>query len=135
MKLVLILSVIFPKILLVNVLQIVKIVRAFRVHALMKDEVLALFLRGKCFSTVRIAESELLRKEVFFWDIARLLSGDRPNLFAVAMLQVRDQKLPVPFMLVELDCEKFIYFNFLVFGGMGIIKSPLLERDISADKI
>ena len=29
----------------------------------------------------------------------------------------------------------FINFELLVFEGMGIVKSPLLERDISTDKV
>lgn len=33
------------------------------------------------------------------------------------------------------DFGKFVHLEFLVFRGMGIIKSPLFKRDISADKI
>jgi hypothetical protein len=31
--------------------------------------------------------------------------------------------------------RKFINFEFLIFGRMRIIESPLFKRDISADKI
>ena len=30
---------------------------------------------------------------------------------------------------------KPIHFEFLIFRGMGIVESPLFERDISADKV
>ena len=30
---------------------------------------------------------------------------------------------------------KFVNFELLIFGGMGIIKGPLLKGDISTDKI
>ena len=33
------------------------------------------------------------------------------------------------------DDREFIYFEFLVLWRMGIIKSPLFKRDISADEI
>lgn len=38
-------------------------------------------------------------------------------------------------MLMELDPGEFIDFKLLVFRGRGIIKCPLLEWDVSADKI
>jgi len=34
----------------------------------------------------------------------------------------------------SVDGREFINFEFLVFWRMGIIKSPLLERDIFADE-
>ena len=68
-------------------------------------------------------------------DIAGFPPGDRANLSAITMLKVRNQELPVPLMLMELDPGEFIDFKFLIFRGMGIIKCPLPERDISADKI
>ena len=53
----------------------------------------------------------------------------------VSVFKVRDEETPVPFMLDDLDIWKLIHFKFLIFWGMGIIESPLLERDISADKV
>ena len=44
------------------------------------------------------------------------------------------EELPVLFDKGFND-RKFIYFEFLIFGRMGIIERPLFERDISADKI
>ena len=75
------------------------------------------------------------RATAIIWDVAGFPPGDRPDLLAVTMLKVRDQELPVPLMLMELDPGEFIDLKFLIFRGMGIIKCPLLERDISADKI
>ena len=43
--------------------------------------------------------------------------------------------MPVPLMLNDLDFWKFVYFELLIFWRMGIVESPLLERDISADKV
>lgn len=59
---------------------------------------------------------------------------NRLNRFAIFPLIVFEEKLPVLFD-ESFDNREFIYFEFLVFWGMGIIKSPLFERDISADKI
>ena len=67
-------------------------------------------------------------------DITGFTPGNRFNFFAIAVLKVRDQETPVPVILVDLDFGKFINFEFLVFWGVGIIISPLLERDVSADK-
>lgn len=49
-------------------------------------------------------------------------------------LIVFKEELPVLFDKGFND-RKFIYFEFLIFGRMGIIERPLFERDISADKI
>ena len=38
-------------------------------------------------------------------------------------------------MLDDLDVRKLVHSKFLIVWRMGIIKSPLLERDISADEI
>ena len=68
-------------------------------------------------------------------DIAGFPPGNRTNLLAITVFKVRNQELPVPLMLMELDPGEFIDFKLLVFRGMGIIKCPLLEWDVSADKI
>ena len=49
-------------------------------------------------------------------------------------IKVRNEEMPVPLMLNDLDFWKFVYFELLIFWRMGIVESPLLERDISADK-
>ena len=63
-----------------------------------------------------------------------LRRGDRFYLEIVSVFKVRDQETPVPFLLDDLDFGKFVYFELLIFGGMGIIESPLFEWYISADK-
>lgn len=70
-----------------------------------------------------------------FRDVAFRTAPDGTDLFPVAFFKVRDQLFVRP-VLAEISNErKFINLVFLVFGGMGIIKRPLFERDISADKI
>lgn len=49
-------------------------------------------------------------------------------------LIVFKEKLPILFDK-SFDNRKLIHFEFLIFGGMGIIESPLFKGDISADKI
>ena len=49
-------------------------------------------------------------------------------------LIVFKEKLPILFDK-SFDNRKFIHFEFLIFGRMGIIESPLFKGDISADKI
>ena len=68
-------------------------------------------------------------------DVAFLTSGDGFYLKTVPAIKVRDQETPVPLMLDDLDFWKFVHFELLIFWRMGIIESPLLERDISADKV
>ena len=68
-------------------------------------------------------------------DVTFFTAGDRLYLNMVPVFKVRDEETPVPFMLDDLDIWKLIHFKFLIFWGMGIIESPLLERDISADKV
>lgn len=57
------------------------------------------------------------------------------NLKIVLMFKVRDKQTPVPFVLYDLDFGKLVHIEFLVFRRMGIIKSPLFERDMSADEV
>ena len=57
------------------------------------------------------------------------------DLFAVLLLKERDQFLISPVLTEIRDQRKFINLVFLIFGGMGVIKRPLFERDVSADKI
>ena len=68
-------------------------------------------------------------------DVTFFMAGDRLYLNMVPVFKVRDEEMPVPFLLDDLDLRKFIHFKFLIFWGMGIIESPLPERDISADEV
>ena len=75
------------------------------------------------------------RAGAVFRDVAFLTSGDRFYLEIVSVFKVRDQETPVPFLLDDLDFGKFVYFELLIFWRMGIIESPLLKWDISADEV
>ena len=68
-------------------------------------------------------------------DIAFRASADRADLLAIAFFVVRDELFVSP-VLTEVGNErKLIDFELLVLWGMGIVKSPLFERDISADEV
>ena len=68
-------------------------------------------------------------------DVTFFASGDRFYLNIVPMFKVRNEEAPVPFLLDNLDLWKFIDLELLILWRMGIIESPLLERDISADEV
>ena len=55
--------------------------------------------------------------------------------FAVTRFVVRNEVVPFPILFMGNDAGKYIYFEFLIFRGMRIIKSPLPEGDISADEV
>lgn len=71
----------------------------------------------------------------FFRDASIRASGNGFHGLAVAFLPVGYQILISPVLIIGLDLGEFIDFELLVLWGMGIIESPLLERDISADKV
>ena len=68
-------------------------------------------------------------------DVTFGASADRADLLPIAFFKVRDQFFISPVLAEVSDQREFINFELLVFGGMGIVKSPLLERDISTDKV
>lgn len=70
-----------------------------------------------------------------FGDIAYRAVPDRHDLFAVAFLEVWDKVLVSPVLPERDDPGKFINLELLVFGGMGIVESPLLKWDVSTDKV
>jgi hypothetical protein len=53
----------------------------------------------------------------------------------ITFFVVRNEVIPFPVLFVGNDTRKFINFEFLIFRGMRIVKSPLLERDVFTDKI
>ena len=71
----------------------------------------------------------------FFRDDGIRASGNGLNGFAVAFLPVGYQILISPDLIIGLDLGELIDFELLIFWGMGIVESPLFERDISADKV
>ena len=159
------------EVLLIHFLKVAEIVRAFGIHALVKDEVFPVFLWDKGMSAVGAAQGILPGETVFpwgegsgadlagelaslavvavkvglgriagrasaiFWDVTFCVACNGPDLLMVFILEVRDEELPVPIVLEELDPGEFIRCVFVVLRGMGIIKSPLFKRDKSADKV
>ena len=75
------------------------------------------------------------RAGTMFWNITIAMPENRLNGFVITLFVVRNEILPVPFLLIENDFWKLINLELLVLRRMGIIKSPLLERDVSTDKV
>ena len=67
MQLILVLAVILVQICLVNFLKVVKVVRAFGIHAFMDDEVLPVFLTNQRMGAVRALEGKSLGETVLIW--------------------------------------------------------------------
>jgi hypothetical protein len=73
-----------------------------------------------------------------FQNVTVLTALDRLKLFTILPAVVLEKILPVPTLRGRADIaedRRFIDLVFLVLGRVGIIKGPLPERDISADKI
>ncbi|MFQ6804180.1 MAG: hypothetical protein ACLRT5_04355 [Lachnospiraceae bacterium] len=68
-------------------------------------------------------------------DITLRAAADRTDLLAITFFEVRDEIFISPVLTKIGDQGKFVNFELLIFGGMGIIKGPLLKGDISTDKI
>jgi hypothetical protein len=75
------------------------------------------------------------RAGTVFWNIAFYTAKDRLYGFVVTLLVVRNKIFPIPILFIGDDFGKLIYFEFLIFGRVGVIKSPLLKRNISANKV
>jgi len=66
--------------------------------------------------------------------VYRELAVYGPDLFHITFFDIGDE-FPISPALAEVsDQWQLIRLEFLVFGGMGIVKSTLAERDISADE-
>ena len=74
------------------------------------------------------------RAGAFIVDITCGTTADRFDFFAILPFKLRDVIFVIPFFVIN-DLRKLINFELLIFWRMGIIESPLLERDISTDKI
>jgi hypothetical protein len=70
-----------------------------------------------------------------FWNIAFHTAKNRLNRFMVTLPVVGNKIFPIPLLFIRDDFWKLIYFEFLILWRMGIIKSPLPERDVSANKV
>ena len=57
------------------------------------------------------------------------------DLFTITLFVVRDELFVSPVLTEIRDQRECINLELLIFGRVGIIEDPLLERDISADKI
>lgn len=62
-------------------------------------------------------------------------AADRAYLLTITFFEVRDEILISPVLTEVGDQRELINLELLVFGGMGIIKSPLLKGNVSADKV
>lgn len=71
----------------------------------------------------------------FIWDVTLRAAADGADFLAIVFFVVWDKFLISPVLTEVGDQREFINSELLVFGGMGIVKSPLLERDISADEV
>ena len=68
-------------------------------------------------------------------DIAGRATTDGKDLLTVALFVVRNEIFERPILAEVRNQGKFINLEFLIFGRMGIIKSPLSERKVFTDKI
>ena len=68
-------------------------------------------------------------------DIAFRAAADRTDLLAITFFKVRDEFLISPILAEVSNQREFINLEFLIFRRVGIIVSPLLKRNISADKV
>ena len=75
------------------------------------------------------------RTGAFLWDIAIRPALYRSDRFSVFPCVVTVEILPVPVLVMVDDLWQLIHLKLLILGGMGIVEGPLLERDISADKV
>lgn len=57
------------------------------------------------------------------------------DFFTIAFFVIRDQVFVSPLLFEISNERKLINFKLLVFRGVGVIKCPLLKRDVSANKI
>ena len=60
---------------------------------------------------------------------------DRFDGFVIALFVVGNEVSPFPILFEGYDFGKLINFKLLILGRMGIIESPLFERNVSADKV
>ncbi len=70
-----------------------------------------------------------------FRDITFTTTKNRANGFTIALFVVGDEILPVPILFIRDNLRKLINLEFLILWRMGIVKCPLLERNISTDKV
>ena len=69
------------------------------------------------------------------WNITFTTTKDGFDGFVIALFVVGNEVSPFLILFEGYDFGKFINFKLLIFWRMGIIKSPLLKRNVSADKV
>ena len=75
------------------------------------------------------------RTGTVFWNITLHPSEYWTYGFMITPLVIRDEILPVPILFVGYDFRKLVNLEFLILWRIGIIKSPLLEGNVSTDKV
>ena len=170
MEFIFVLAVILFEVFLIHLFQVVEVVGAFGIDALVDDKVFPVFFGNKGISTVRAAQlhgreaafsrrkpgstnfteelsfgAVILVKKLFrgvtTWagavvrDIAFRAAADRADFLAIALFVVWDEFFVSPVLAEVGDQREFINLELLVLRGMGIVESPLFERDISADEV
>ena len=68
-------------------------------------------------------------------DVTFRPAADRADLLTVTFFKVRDEVFVIPVLAEVGDQRELINLELLILWRMGIIKSPLPERDISANKV
>ena len=91
-------------------------------------------LWNHCFCTERVS-AHYTGAGAGVWDITFGPAADRADLLAIAFFVVRDKFLVSPVLSEIGNKGELINLELLVFWGIGIIKSPLPEGDISADEV
>jgi hypothetical protein len=159
--------------LFINLLEIMKIIRALWVYTFMDDEVLPVFFMNEAVIAVRALQNGSFGEAVILGWRKKCLADFAQNLaflsavvprqiihgsitcragtvlrnitfdaaenrldgFVVTLFVVRNKIFPIPILFIRDDFGKLVYFEFLILWRMGIIKSPLFERNISANKV
>ena len=95
--------------------------------------------------TLVLAVAAIIVVDEMVGSTAKRTDGIFGNGFAIATLNGFEGLTILPLIVFEkklivlfdkgFDDRKLIHFKFLVLWRMGILKSPLLKRDISANKI
>jgi hypothetical protein len=157
----------------INLLEIMKIIRALWIYTFMDDEVFPVFLMNEVVTAMRALQNSRFGETVIFgWrkmcladfaqnltflfaivphqiihgsitcragtvfrNIAFHTTKDRLDGFVVTLLVVGNKIFPIPILFIRDDFWKLVYFEFMILWRMGIIKSPLPERNVSADKV
>ena len=153
-ELIFVFAILLFQMLFIDLLEVMEIVRAFAVNALVDDKVFTVLFVDQSIAAVGAAQGVLFGKavvaggevgitdlalnlpfspvvavEVWHWsvttgtgavlrDVAFLMPGNRLDFLVVPVFEVGDEKLPVPFTLVELYFREFIRFELLVLWGV-----------------